>query len=109
MTGDNDRAVAKLQALVRIASVSDRDASRLDTAAFDRLLDELRAQFPLLHEQLEPNRVGSHGLLFPWAGRSADRPVGLLAHLVVGPADESALCQPPPFSAEIHDGAVWGR
>src|SRR3954451_6685854 len=109
MTGDNDRAVAKLQALVRIASVSDRDASRLDTAAVDRLLDELRAQSPLLHEHLEPNRVGSHGLLFHWAGRSADRPVVLMAHLDVVPVDESAPWQHPPFSAEIHDGAVWGR
>src|SRR3954452_8854739 len=109
MTGDNDRAVAKLQALVRIASVSDRDASRLDTAAFDRLLDELRAQFPLLHEQLEPNPVGSHGLAFPWAGRSADRPVVLMAPLDVVPVDESAPWQPPPFSADIVDGAIWGR
>ena len=37
-----DRAVAKLQALVRIATVSDRDPSRVDTDAFDRLLAELR-------------------------------------------------------------------
>src|SRR3954452_18510522 len=98
MTGDNDRAVAKLQALVRIASVSDRDASRLDTAAFDRLLDELRAQFPLLPEHLEPTRAGSHGLLFHGAGRSPDRRVVLMAPLDVGPADESAPWQHPPFS-----------
>ena len=63
-----DLAVAKLQALVRIPSVSDRDPSRVDTAAFDRLLDELRTQFPLLHEPLELTRVGSHGLLFHWPG-----------------------------------------
>jgi carboxypeptidase PM20D1 len=109
MTGDSDRAVAKLQSLVRIPSVSDRDASRVDTAAFDRLLEELRRQFPLLHEQLELTRVGSHGLLFRWAGRSDTRPVVLMAHLDVVPVDESAPWQHPPFSAEIHDGAVWGR
>jgi carboxypeptidase PM20D1 len=109
MTGDSDRAVAKLQSLVRIPSVSHRDASRVDTAAFDRLLEELRRQFPLLHEQLELTRVGSHGLLFRWAGRSDTRPVVLMAHLDVVPVDESAPWQHPPFSAEIHDGAVWGR
>jgi carboxypeptidase PM20D1 len=104
-----DRAVAKLQALVRIPTVSDRDPARVDTAAFDRLLDEMRAQFPLLHERLELTRVGSHGLLFCWRGRGGTRPVVLMAHLDVVPVDESAPWQHPPFAAEIHDGAVWGR
>ncbi len=104
-----DRAVAKLQALVRIATVSDRDWSRVDTDAFDRLLAELRTQFPVLHERLELTRVGSHGLLFHWPGASNDRPVVLMAHLDVVPVDESAPWQHPAFSAEIVDGAVWGR
>jgi carboxypeptidase PM20D1 len=109
MTGGTDRAVAKLQALVRIPTVSDRDPARVDADAFDRLLDDLRAFFPLLHEHLELTRVGSHGLLFHWAGRSDACPVALMAHLDVVPVDESAPWQHPPFSAEIHDGAVWGR
>jgi carboxypeptidase PM20D1 len=104
-----DRAVAKLQALVRIPSVSDRDPARVDTEAFDRLLAELRTQFPRLHETLEPTRVGTHALLFRWPGRSADRAIVLMAHLDVVPVDESAPWQHPPFSAAIVDGAVWGR
>jgi carboxypeptidase PM20D1 len=104
-----DPAVAKLQALVRIPTVSDRDPGRVDTAAFDALHAELERQFPLLHERLEPTRIGSHALLFHWTGASADRPVVLMAHLDVVPVDETAPWQHPPFSAEIHDGAVWGR
>ncbi|MBO0845896.1 MAG: M20/M25/M40 family metallo-hydrolase [Nocardioides sp.] len=104
-----DRAVAKLQALVRIPSVSDRDPERVDTAAFDRLLDELRTQFPLLHERLELTRVGTHGLLFHWAGRRDAKPVVLMAHLDVVPVDETAPWHHPAFSAEIADGAIWGR
>ena len=104
-----DRAVAKLQALVRIPTVSDRDPARVDTDAFDRLLEELHGQFPRLHEHLELTRIGSHGLLFRWAGRTDTHPVVLMAHLDVVPVDESAPWQHPPFSAEIHDGAVWGR
>jgi carboxypeptidase PM20D1 len=104
-----DPAVAKLQALVRIPSVSDRDPDRVDTAAFDRLLAELEQQFPLLHAHLDLTRVGSHGLLFHWPGASDARPVVLMAHLDVVPVDESAPWQHPPFSAEIHDGAIWGR
>jgi carboxypeptidase PM20D1 len=104
-----DPAVAKLQALVRIPTISDRDPAQVDTAAFDALLAELATQFPLLHQRLELTRIGSHGLLFRWAGASAARPVVLMAHLDVVPVDESSPWQHPPFAAEIHDGAVWGR
>ena len=109
MAGGTDRAVAKLQALVRIPSVSDRDASHVDTAAFDRLLEALRTLFPLLHERLELTRVGTHGLLFRWPGRAADKPVVLMAHLDVVPVDDSAPWQHPAFGAELVDGAIWGR
>jgi carboxypeptidase PM20D1 len=104
-----DAAVGKLQALVRIPTVSDRDWSHVDTGAFDRLLAELRTQFPLLHGRLELTRIGSHGLLFHWPGAHHDRPVVLMAHLDVVPVDESAPWRHPAFSAEIVDGAVWGR
>ena len=104
-----DRAVAKLQALVRIPTVSDRDPARVDGEAFDRLLGELRAQFPLLHDRLELTRVGTHGLLFCWAGRAHAKPLVLMAHLDVVPVDESAPWRHPAFAAEVEDGAVWGR
>ncbi len=102
-------AVEKLQALVRIPTVSDRDWSLVDTAAFDELLAVHERLFPRLYAALELTRVGSHGLLFRWAGASGARPVVLMAHLDVVPVDGSAPWQHPPFSAEIHDGAVWGR
>ena len=101
--------MAKLQALVRIPTVSDRDAANVDTAAFDAFLAEHERLFPRLYAALELTRVGTHGLLFRWAGTSAARPVVLMAHLDVVPVDETAPWQHPPFSAEIHDGAVWGR
>ena len=109
----DDRVVSALQALVRIPTVSDRDPARVDTTAFDRLLDELATQFPLLHERLDLTRVGTHGLLFHWAGASAERPVVLMAHLDVVPVDAEAPWQHDPFGGEIHDSdsgpAIWGR
>ncbi len=105
----HDRVVAKLQALVRIPTVSDRDPALVDTEVFDRLLSELAAQFPLLHQHLELTRVGTHGLLFKWAGASSERPIVLMAHLDVVPVDADAPWQHPAFGAEIHDGAIWGR
>ena len=59
--------------------------------------------------RLERHRVGTHGLLLRWAGTAADRPVVLMAHQDVVPVDASAPWQHPPFAAEVHDGAVWGR
>ncbi|WP_310527515.1 hypothetical protein [Nocardioides sp.] len=103
-TDTQDRVVAKLQALVRVPTVSDRDPALVDTAAFDRLLKELADQFPRLHAELELTRVGTHGLLFRWPGDSAEMPVVLMAHLDVVPIDEDAPWQHPPFGAEIHDG-----
>lgn len=103
------RVVEKLQALIRIPTVSYPDWDQVDSAAFDALLVELEPQFPLLHQRLELTRVDTHGLLFHWAGRSAERPVVLMAHLDVVPVDGDATWQHPPFGAEIHDGAIWGR
>jgi carboxypeptidase PM20D1 len=62
--GRDDRAVAKLQALVRIPTVSSRDPAQVDSGAFDRLLAELARQFPLLHQRLELTRIPTHDPLF---------------------------------------------
>ncbi|WP_228764930.1 hypothetical protein [Aeromicrobium sp. S22] len=84
---NDDAAVEALQALVRIPSVSDRDPDKVDIAAFDELLAEMRRRFPLLHERLEPTRIDTHGLLFRWTGASAARPAVLMAHLDVVPVE----------------------
>jgi carboxypeptidase PM20D1 len=101
------RAVGKLQALVRIPTVSDRDPDRVDTAAFDDLLAELARQFPVLHERLELTRVDTHGLLFHWPGTSAERPVVLMAHLDVVPVE--GTWQHPAFGGDLVHGTIWGR
>ena len=104
-----DRAVPKLQALVRVPTVSHRDPAQVDADAFDRLLEVLATAFPLLHARLELTRVSTHTLLFHWRGRAHDRPVVLMAHLDVVPVDPSSRWQHPPFDAVVADGAVWGR
>jgi len=104
---DDDAAVAALQALVRIPTVSVRDPEKVDVAAFDELLVELKRRFPLLHERLELTRVDTHGLLFHWAGATAAHPVVLMAHLDVVPVE--GTWQHPPFGGDIVDGDIWGR
>ena len=102
-----DPAVEALQALVRIPTVSSRDG--VDTEVFDAFLVELETRFPLVHDRLELTRVGTHGLLFHWAGESPADPVVLMAHLDVVPVDADAPWSHDPFSGDIVDGAVWGR
>lgn len=104
---DLPRAVARLQALVRLPTVSYREPGRADGRVFDAFLTELRQQFPVLHERLELTRVHTHGLLFHWRGASAERPVVLMAHLDVVPVE--GVWQHEPFGGDVVDGHIWGR
>ncbi|MCW2837762.1 MAG: peptidase [Marmoricola sp.] len=104
-----DPTVASLQNLVRIPTVSFADEAAIDPQPFEEFIAILAVEFPLLHERLTLHRVLAHSLLFRWEGRSDADPVVLMAHLDVVPVDETAPWQHPPFAAEIHDGAVWGR
>ena len=96
-----DDLTEKLRTLVRIPTVSYDDPTAVDTEAFDLFVATLAELFPLLHEHLALTRVERHGLLFHWAGASAERPVVLMAHLDVVPVDESAPWQHPAFDAVV--------
>ncbi len=104
---DDDAAVAALQALVRIPTVSDRDPELVDTAAFDDLVAEMEQRFPLIHARLELTRVDTHGLLYRWPGASTEKPVVLMAHLDVVPVE--GTWRHPAFGGDIVDGVMWGR
>jgi carboxypeptidase PM20D1 len=101
-----EAAVARLQSLIRIPTVSDRDPTAVDPEPFEQLLEVLRAHYPRLH-QLEVVRIGRHGLLIHWPGVSSADPVVLMAHLDVVPA--VGEWRFPPYSGELSDGAIWGR
>ena len=70
---------------------------------FHRLLAEL---FPLVHEKLEKLEIDGN-LLFYWKGKKHDRPIVLMSHQDVVPAEGDWIH--PPFSGDIADGTVWGR
>ncbi len=104
-----DADVEKLRRLVRIPTVSSPVEAEVDAEVFASFLAALAEEFPLLHAHLEVTRVRDHSLLLRWPGRGSDDPVVLMAHLDVVPVDPTAPWQHPPFGAEVHDGAVWGR
>ncbi|MBQ7455819.1 MAG: M20/M25/M40 family metallo-hydrolase, partial [Clostridia bacterium] len=70
---------------------------------FHKLLEEL---FPLVHARLEKTEIDGN-LLFFWKGKSSPKPLVLMSHQDVVPAEGEWLHD--PFSGDIADGKVWGR
>ena len=94
----------KLSRMVRRETVSrSGQAQREKFLAFHEELEEL---FPLVHEKLEKTEIDGN-LLFYWKGRSNRRPLVLMSHQDVVPAEGKWLHE--PFSGDIAEGKVWGR
>ncbi len=106
---DDQADLERLRTLVRVPTVSHTDEQAIDPEPFVEFARGLSEAFPLVHEHLSLHRVLEHSLLLHWRGRTDADPLVLMAHLDVVPIDESAPWQHPPFGAEIHDGAIWGR
>ena len=102
---ERSRAYAeKLSAMVRQETVSVPGENQRDKfLAFHRVLEQL---FPLVHEKLEKTEIDGN-LLFFWKGKSGARPLVLMSHQDVVPAEGEWIH--PPFSGEIADEKVWGR
>ena len=67
------------------------------------MLEEL---FPLVHRKLEKTETDGN-LLFYWKGERNDRPLVLMSHQDVVPAEGD--WEHAPFSGDIECGKVWGR
>lgn len=72
-----------------------------------RFLQQVLAREGIASEILE-ERPGRGNLYARIPGTGAERPLVLLHHIDVVPAD-SALWKQPPFGGVIADGALWGR
>ena len=70
---------------------------------FHKVLEEL---FPLVHEKLERTVIDGN-LLYYWKGKSSEKPILLMSHQDVVPAEGEWLHE--PFAGDIADGKVWGR
>ena len=104
---DADRAMAyaeKLAAMIRCDTTS--YANVYEPERFERFHAQLAQLFPLVHEKLERTVIDGN-LLFCWKGKAHDRPIVLMSHQDVVPAE--GTWSHAPFSGDIADGAVWGR
>lgn len=100
-----ERAYAEtLAKMVRYETVSTKgETQREKFLGFHKILEEL---FPLVHANLEKIEIDG-SLLFHWKGKSDVRPLVLMGHQDVVPAE--GQWEHPPFSGEIENGKVWGR
>ena len=103
----NERAEAyarKLSRMVAFDTVSVPETNQRDKfLPFHPLLEDL---FPLAHEQLEKTEIDGN-LLFFWKGKHSDKPLVLMSHQDVVPAEGE--WKHAPFSGDIAEGKVWGR
>ena len=94
----------KLAEMVRCETVSRKgETQREKFLGFHKVLESL---FPLVHQNLEKTEIDG-SLLFYWKGRHSDRPLVLMGHQDVVPAEGEWTY--PPFSGTIENGRIWGR
>ena len=99
-----DAYAEKLSRMIRCETVScPGEEQREKFLAFHR---ELEALFPRVHASLEKTEIDGN-LLFFWKGKSSEKPLVLMSHQDVVPAEGEWIR--PPFSGEIDEGKVWGR
>ena len=98
------RYAQTLSRMVRYDTVSVPDTDQREKfLGFHKLLETL---FPLVHANLEKTEIDGN-LLFYWKGKSSEKPLVLMSHQDVVPAEGEWLHA--PFSGDIADGKVWGR
>lgn len=94
----------KLAEMIRFETVSFKgQIQREKFLEFHKILERL---FPLVHANLEKTEIDG-SLLYCWKGKHSDRPVVLMGHQDVVPAE--GKWEHEPFSGDIEDGRIWGR
>lgn len=94
----------KLSEMIRCETVSFPEQK--DLTRFYAFHETLRALFPRVFASLELTEIDGNLLLF-WKGKSSERPLVLMSHQDVVPAEGSWAHA--PFSGDIEGGKVWGR
>ena len=98
------RYAEKLAQMVRYETVSVAGEDQRDKfLGFHKVLEGL---FPLVHEKLEKTELDGN-LLYFWQGKKHDKPVILMSHQDVVPAEGE--WEHDPFSGDIENGKLWGR
>jgi carboxypeptidase PM20D1 len=105
-------APKRLARTLQFETVTKRDPTRLDSAAYRRLYRQLEEAFPAVHDTLSVRTVHDLSRLYTWRGADPQkRPIVLMAHIDVVPLEPGTRedWTHPPFGGVVADGFVWGR
>lgn len=101
-----------LSTAIQFKTISPEPGQSLDSAEFFQFIGFLKETYPLIHENLQLEKVNELSLLYQWqgTGESGKEPILLAAHYDVVPAGENnGLWTHPPFSGKKTGGYIWGR
>jgi carboxypeptidase PM20D1 len=106
---DLEAALQRLSRAIQFRTVTSQDPAQLPAEEFRRFHAFLSEAFPQAARQLRREAVGGHSLLYTWRGvDTGAKPILLMAHMDVVPADDQDW-RYPPFSGARAGGYVWGR
>jgi len=106
---DGKSVAERVGLAVQFKTISHADQEKINSTAFLGLHRLVRTLYPEVHARLKVETVNDYSLLFTWEGKDPSlKPIMLIAHLDVVPAEESDWTH-PPFGGELADGYVWGR
>jgi len=106
---DGQAIAERLGKTVQLPTLSYLDPDKFDREVFLSLHQLFQELYPQVHAQLKLETVNDLSLLYTWQGSNPDlKPIMLISHLDVVPADEENWTH-QPFSGEIAEGFVWGR
>jgi carboxypeptidase PM20D1 len=103
-------SVANLSKAITFPTISYELGLPLDTHAFRGFHQFLEESYPFIHSTLKKEVLSELSLLYTWKGRNPDlKPVILMAHMDVVPAEEAENWEYPPFSGTDDGTWIWGR
>ena len=109
---DEELALQHISKALTFQTISYSDRNKMDFTEFGKFIRFLEESYPMIHQELELEKVNDYGLIYRFAGSDPDKkPIGLTAHYDVVPILEGTEdnWEHPPFSGAIVDGTIWGR
>lgn len=97
----------ELSELIRIETLS-YDINKDNSGPFRTMHKVMKDLFPNVYNTLEQTTFKGESILFKWTGKSNEKPIVLMAHQDVVPADKNDWdCD--PFKGKITDTEIYGR
>jgi carboxypeptidase PM20D1 len=104
---DPQKMAERLSAAIQIETISVKNKNN---PHFEDLHQLFQKSFPLIFQNLSPETINKHSLLFKLPGKNPQEPaILLLAHLDVVPIENAKSWKSPPFSGRIDKSYIWGR